>query len=308
MLYTVFGATGNTGRRIAESLLEAGHRVRAVGRSAERLQPLVQRGAEPCVGEVRDPALALAALAGAGAAYVMVPPVNPRDPHFRVETLDEISEVLTDAVRRQGVAHVVNLSSMCAHRPTPALQVESLRRHEHRFRGTPGLSVVHLRPGYFLENLLDQVEAVLAYGVLAYTLRPDLAVPMVSAVDIASVAAGLLHTREFRGESAVELHGPRDLTMPEVARVLGRAIGRETLAYVPVAMEQVVRAMERGGTAPGVIRAVVEMNDMLNRGEFTPEHPRAAAPATPTSVEDFARGFAEAFRRRLAQSPAHAPA
>ena len=44
-MFVVLGATGNTGRATAESLLSKGHKVRAVGRSAERLEALVLKGA-----------------------------------------------------------------------------------------------------------------------------------------------------------------------------------------------------------------------------------------------------------------------
>ena len=44
-MITVMGATGNTGGQITERLLDAGERVRAVGRSASRLAALERAGA-----------------------------------------------------------------------------------------------------------------------------------------------------------------------------------------------------------------------------------------------------------------------
>jgi short-subunit dehydrogenase len=40
-LYVVTGATGNIGKVLAEILLAEGKKVRVIGRSRERLQPLV---------------------------------------------------------------------------------------------------------------------------------------------------------------------------------------------------------------------------------------------------------------------------
>ncbi len=51
-MYAVIGATGNTGRVVAEDLLAAGLPVRAIGRTEERLASLVERGAEAAVGDV----------------------------------------------------------------------------------------------------------------------------------------------------------------------------------------------------------------------------------------------------------------
>jgi len=53
-MIAVTGATGRTGRRIAEILLAKGEKVRAIGRDAKKLAPLAESGAEPFVGDVED--------------------------------------------------------------------------------------------------------------------------------------------------------------------------------------------------------------------------------------------------------------
>ena len=53
-MYVVTGATPNTGRVIAETLLAKGEKVRAIGRDAEHLQSLVEKRAEAFVGSVTD--------------------------------------------------------------------------------------------------------------------------------------------------------------------------------------------------------------------------------------------------------------
>ena len=45
-MITVMGATGNTGKKITESLLKAGEKVRALGRSESKLAALKRAGAE----------------------------------------------------------------------------------------------------------------------------------------------------------------------------------------------------------------------------------------------------------------------
>ena len=51
-MIAIIGATGNTGKAAAESLLAAGEKVRVIGRTAEKLQPFVAKGAEPFVGRI----------------------------------------------------------------------------------------------------------------------------------------------------------------------------------------------------------------------------------------------------------------
>ena len=71
-MIVVTGATGRTGRQVAELLLAKGEKVRAVGRDATKLSPLVALGAEPFVGTVADLAFLIAAFAGAK-AYLVLP-------------------------------------------------------------------------------------------------------------------------------------------------------------------------------------------------------------------------------------------
>src|SRR5262245_39559882 len=73
-MITVMGASGNTGKVVAEKLLAAGQRVRVIGRNAERLKTLRERGAETAVGNALDAAFLTSAFRGAESIYAMVPP------------------------------------------------------------------------------------------------------------------------------------------------------------------------------------------------------------------------------------------
>ena len=64
-VYVVTGATGNIGKALAETLLAQNKRVRVIGRSADRLQSLVEKGAEPLVGSLDDAAFLTQAFQGA---------------------------------------------------------------------------------------------------------------------------------------------------------------------------------------------------------------------------------------------------
>ena len=73
-MYVVTGATGNTGRVVANRLLDQGKKVRVIGRNRERLQPFVARGAEAFVADLSDQTAVKQAFAGANAVYAMIPP------------------------------------------------------------------------------------------------------------------------------------------------------------------------------------------------------------------------------------------
>ncbi len=83
-MYTILGATGNIGSIITKKLLEKGEKVRAVGRSATKLQSFAQKGAEAFVADVTDANALTRALVGSRAAFLMVPP-NQTSPDYSVE-------------------------------------------------------------------------------------------------------------------------------------------------------------------------------------------------------------------------------
>ena len=76
-MIAVMGATGNTGKAVAERLLGAGKKIKAIGRSREKLRPFLERGAEAAAGDGMDPAFLASAFRGAEAVYAMVPADHP---------------------------------------------------------------------------------------------------------------------------------------------------------------------------------------------------------------------------------------
>lgn len=61
------GATGHTGKKITETLLKAGEKVRALGRSESKLAELKSAGAEALTGDTTDAAFLAKAFRGADA-------------------------------------------------------------------------------------------------------------------------------------------------------------------------------------------------------------------------------------------------
>ena len=73
-MYVITGATGNIGSKTADILLAKGEKVRVIGRSAAKLQGLVDRGAEAAVGDLMDGDFVAKAFSGATAVFTMIPP------------------------------------------------------------------------------------------------------------------------------------------------------------------------------------------------------------------------------------------
>lgn len=294
-LYVVLGATGHVGGGIAARLLDQKRRVRVVGRGAERLASLAARGAEVAAGSIEDPAFAARALAGAGAAFLLVPP-NMTAPSFRAYQ-SRVVDALARAVEAARPAHVVTLSSIGGHLAAGNGPIAGLHELEQRLSAVKGAAVLHLRPGYFLENHLGAVGMVKQMGILGSALRADLPMQMIATRDIAEVAARRLAALDFQGQGALELMGPRDVTMAEVARAVGRAVGKPDLPYVQFPYDEARKGMVGAGLRPDMADLYVEMSRGFNDGTIRPTQPRSPATTTPTTVERFAEEtFAPAFR------------
>ncbi|HEY2497292.1 MAG TPA: NmrA family NAD(P)-binding protein [Candidatus Angelobacter sp.] len=284
-MYVVTGATGNTGSVVANRLLDQGKKVRVIGRSRERLQPFIERGAEPLVTDVSDQAALTQAFTGVEAAYVMIPP-NMTSQDYRAEQR-RVTAAIAAALERAGVKHAVALSSVGADKESGTGPVAGLYEFEQTLNRIAGLSVVYLRAGYFMENTLGQAGAIKGFGKTAGPLRGDLKLPMIATKDIGKKAAELLLAVDFTGKQARELLGQRDLTMNEATSVIGHAIDKPDLEYVQLPDAMIQPVFVQMGMSPNMAGAILEMAGALNSGHMRPLEPRSPQNTTPTSFETF---------------------
>jgi uncharacterized protein YbjT (DUF2867 family) len=294
----VTGATGRVGQKVTRRLLAAGHTVRAVARTADNLQPLRAPGADVRPGSLDDQAFLTGVFRGAAAVLAVIPQTTDVTAEDPIADHTRIADSLAGAIREAGVRQVVSLSSWGAEVPGKATgPIAALHHFEELLDNTPGLSVVHLRPGHFMENRLRDIGLISGAGVLGNMIKPDLQVPMVAAQDVAAVAAEYLAGVGFTGRTVRYVLGPRDYTMTETTRILGEAIGKPDLAYVEVPAAEFRAGLIGSGFSPNFADAYVEMvrgfNTRLIKGE-----PRSATNTTPTTLEEFAKDvFAPAFSR-----------
>ncbi len=293
-MITVMGATGNTGRKIAEGLLAAGVPVRALGRDEEKLAGLAALGAEVRAGDTVDPNFLADAFHGSDAAYTLLP-TDQRAPDYPGRQNAE-GEAIARAVQASGVRHVVALSCVGADVPTGTGVILGLRRQEARLRTIPGIELYLLRPVSFFENFYGALETIRHEGVVADSVEADLAIPMVATRDIAAAAVDALSRRHWSGEIVRELIGPRDISYREATRILGERIGKPDLQYVQLPGADMVGALAQAGLSTSFAETYVEMTRAFNEGIVQPLHGRTPENTTPTTFEDFADELADAWR------------
>jgi uncharacterized protein YbjT (DUF2867 family) len=289
-MYVVLGSSGNTGSIIADFLLSKGQKVRVVGRNLGRLQRFVRKGAEAYTADLSDAAALTKAFSGARAAYLLLPPLNSREEQERQ------SDAIAAAVKNSGLRYAVHLSSYGGHVPKGTGPVTGLHSSEQKLNGISDLKVLHLRPGYFMENNLAAIDMIRGMGMFGHALRPDLKLPLIATRDVGAYAAQRLLDLDFSGRQTHELLGERDLSMAEATAVIARGIGKPDLRYEQFSYDQVQQALAQIGFSPKKAAVYIEMFQAINAGLLAAQEPRSPQNSTPTSFEKFVQDvFAPAY-------------
>jgi uncharacterized protein YbjT (DUF2867 family) len=293
-MITVMGASGHTGRRIAELLLDSGEKVRVLGRSKSKLEDLAKRGAEVQTGDVADARFLANAFQGAEGIFTLIPP-DPSAADYRA-LQDAMGESVVKALRESSVRRVVFLSSIGADLPVGTGPIAGLHAQEKRLARLEGVNVLNLRPGYFFENFEETLPLIKHQGINGGAIAPDVPVPMIATRDIAAAAAKALRERRFQGVSVKELLGPRDLSHAEATRILGARIGKPDLKYVQFPYADFVKALTETGLSRDVADQYAEMARALNEGKVKSVEGRRPENTTSTRFEDFAAELEMAYR------------
>jgi uncharacterized protein YbjT (DUF2867 family) len=157
-MITIFGATGNTGSVVARELLARGKSVRLVTRDVAKVAHLRDQGAEIFQGDVLDAKSVKASLAGAEAAYFLVPP-DLTSTAFLARGA-RILEGYVAALAAHPLKHAVLLSSVGAQHAAGTGPIVTVHRAEAAFRGISGTAFTILRAAYFMENILANAAAI----------------------------------------------------------------------------------------------------------------------------------------------------
>jgi uncharacterized protein YbjT (DUF2867 family) len=287
-MIAVMGASGHVGGKVTDRLLRDGEQVRVFGRSAERLDPLGQRGAEVVVGDAINP-VDLQMLFKDVLGALVVLPDNVADPNY-AENRTEMSRAISQALREQRVGHVVLASSVGADHDRGVGQVGGLHELEQLLFGLEEANVLSLRAAWHMENLLAAVPMVKEQHVNGSAIMGDLKFPMIATVDIADRAAAHLLRRDFEGHVVETVLGPEDVSLEEATRVLGEALRIPDLPYVQFPPDGVKAALQGAGMSAEFASLLVECQIAINEGRMLEGVERAAATTTPTRLEDFIEG------------------
>lgn len=292
-MFVLMGANGNITSKAAHILLKQGHKVRVIGRKAESLAALQAAGAELAIGDAGNADFLTQAFKGATAVYTMIPP-NYTSNAFRAWQ-NQIGAAIADAVARSGVARVVNLSSIGAHLPDGTGPIAGLHDMEQKLNAVAGLDVLHLRPGYFMENHFNALGTILPFGVYADMIDGSVPIGTIATQDIAAVVARELANVRGTGSRVLHLRSPKLTTQDEAAAILGAAIGKPDLKHVKADPAQAKAGMTAHGLSQNMADLFEEMSVAISGSAFNSAFEAGPTEITPTTLEAWAPVFAGVF-------------
>ena len=233
--------TGHVGKAVTEFLLDFGGdiRVKLLGRRPEKLREFVELGAEIDIGSQDDADYLIDATKDVDALLWVTPPGAGSDDVRAFQ--NRLGQAAATAVRKNRISRVVNLSSIGAQLDAGVGPINGLHDVEQRLNDAAG-DITHLRPGFFFENLLQQMDAIGKSSSFSLPISGSKRFPMIASRDIARVAAKLLADPKWSGHVVRELHGPADLSFDQAAGVLSDVLGRK-ITFVRCDPQQARQAM-----------------------------------------------------------------
>jgi uncharacterized protein YbjT (DUF2867 family) len=278
---------GHVGSAVVDFLLEFGGDMRVVllARRPDKLTGFVKRGAEIAIGPQDDADYLVKATRGADALFWATPPGYGSDNVRAFQT--RLGRAGATAIRTNGIPRVVNLSSIGAHLDSGVGPISGLHDVEGLL-DEAATHITHLRPGFFFENLLWQLDSIRNAGKFFLPISGTRRYPMIATRDIGRVAAARRASRGWIGHFVGELHGPADLSFDEVAGILSQTLGRK-VEFVKCDQEQARQAMLHNALSENAADLILEMYDAVETGRLQTIEPRSTKTTTPTTLTEFAR-------------------
>jgi uncharacterized protein YbjT (DUF2867 family) len=295
MKFVVTGSAGNVSKPLTELLLKQGHDVTVIGRSAERLRPLVKAGATAAIGDLQDLLFLIETFDGADGVYLMLPP-GWDAPSIKSFSVD-LAKVFAEALTVTNIPRAVFLSSYGAHRLDDAGPISGMGLAENILNEVAGTHVLSLRAGYFYTNLLLSLQHLRETGEIGNMFEiPEGTFTVVDPQDIAETAAIALTTDQYRDRSYVYVVSDESGT-DEIATLIGREVGIPDLRWTRLPTDAMEETFRKYGFTEGAIADYVEMFDALDKGLLFEHYVTDKPPLGKVKVEDFAKVYGRAYRQ-----------
>jgi NADH dehydrogenase len=221
----VVGATGLVGGRIAASLLKQGRDVRILVRPSSPYRPIVEAGAQPIIGDLKDPSSLGLALAGVE-TVITTATAGSRGGADTPQTVDLTgNRSLIDAACRAGVRQLIFTSTIAAAKDSPVPILSAKAATEWYLRQS-GLPFTIVASATIADLLLPLIVGGPALAGKPVTLVGDgrRRHSFIAARDFAALAVAAVGHPDAINQRVV-IGGPEPLSLRDVVAIYERALG-----------------------------------------------------------------------------------
>jgi len=285
----VTGATGKTGVVVVTELLKADYPVRAmVHREDGRSAGLRALGAEIALADMSDVEHIADALKDVQRAY-FCPPLDP----YMVQG----AVAFAVAAKEARLEHIVGLTQWLSSPSHPSLMTRQHWLVDRLFSMTPGVAHTIVNPGFFADAYLVTIGLASHLGIFPWMYGKSRNAPP-SNEDIARVAVAALTDPARHAGKSYRPTGPELLGAEDMAKAIGRAVGR-SVRVVPTPTWLFMKAARMAGMSIDVMSNVRYYFEDHKRGAFELGAPTTGVlDVTGRPAEDF-----ETIARRYAALP-----
>jgi (4-alkanoyl-5-oxo-2,5-dihydrofuran-3-yl)methyl phosphate reductase len=280
----VTGASGTVGREVVAQLLALDVPVRALTRDPARAK--IDPRAAIITGDTTQPETFAHRLKGSDALFSVV--FGPR--------MAAEEGALARVARDAGVKHIVKLSALGAGGDSgPRVGIAGWHEAAEKELAASGVPYTLVQATAFMSNLFFQREPIARMGKL-FSNYGDGKLPFIHPRDIAAVAVKALTSPGHEGK-AYPVTGGEALSMHEVARLLGDAIGRK-IEYVPVSDEAAADSFRKHGLPGEVVEALLPFGKIVREGRASAVSPavRNVTGRDPLTYAAWVKEYAAAFQ------------
>ncbi|AMP99527.1 hypothetical protein AY601_2641 [Pedobacter cryoconitis] len=279
----IAAATGNIGSSVAKQIASHGATPLLLGQNLKRLDNLNIHGGSSVMADISNTEQVIAATEGAEALFWLVPPVLT-GPSLN-EWYQKVTNAGIAAVNQNKIKRVVLVSSMGAS-SSPNLGTVSYCGDMEIAFDKLDANVLALRPGYFMENFIQQAKGISEKGTFTFPFDSEHDIPFISTDDIAEVATRYLLDETWAGHWKLNLMGPENITLAQAASRFSARLGK-SVKYVQQSGEEVKAQLSSWGLSKTVQHELMDLFFALGDPNGAYATPRTIEAATATTFEQF---------------------
>ncbi len=279
----VVGASGLLGGMVVRGLLAQGRKVRVLTRGNPAVTSLIEAGAEPVEGDLKDMATLARAVSGVTTVITTANAAQRAGLGDGKDTFESVDLVgnqnLIDAAAAARVNHFIFTSLFTADANSPIPFVSYKGRTEQALVRS-GMIYTILAPHVFMEVWFGMVIGSALQSGQPVTLvgRGDQHHSFVSMADVVSVALATVDNPAAFNQR-IAIGGAEAVTWTEVVQRVAKVIGQElTIIYVPVGSPLPIPPATWGLMySTEMYEAVIPMDGVINMFGLTPTSIEAVA-------------------------------